>query len=155
DSTMLLIPHRVDISIPFAVLKPTWGRIVLDDEVVPIRYPKRTVRANLGMHWAKPFVRAGQNVECVLLAISRAFFDQARIVEDAACRFGYESHLVPIFFRKVSCRIEVMSCRCGIASMPIDLSQERSDVWHVIMRVDSSSSIWSAFVDSSFRVFAV
>jgi hypothetical protein len=63
-------PQRIDVRIAFSIFKSAWGRVVLDDEAVPVGHPHGTVRAHLRMYGGKPFVGTCQQIETVFLFVT-------------------------------------------------------------------------------------
>src|SRR5690606_10460003 len=104
------------------------------------------------MYRGKPFVRTGKDIETVTFLISRTLTFNDGIVQNPASRFSYKRYLVPIWLGEIPGSIKVMACRCGIATMPIYLSQERCDVGHIIMGIYAVDRTTGCAYYRSFQV---
>src|SRR5690606_11738794 len=79
--------------------------VVLDNEIVPIEYPDRTIRPYFSVYWAKPLVRAGHQVPSVVFLETGAIRLDDGIVDQPYRRLSDESHLIPIRFGIISCSV--------------------------------------------------
>src|SRR5688572_13134050 len=88
-------------------------RVVLDDEVVEVEEPQRTVGSDFGVHRRKPLVIAGGDVPAVLLYEARSLALDNRPMDDVAGRLVHEGDPVPVLLGKGARRVEVVAGRGG------------------------------------------
>ncbi len=65
DAAALMVAQRRLVGVAGAVRKALRRRVVLDDEVVPVGEPHRTVRPDLRVHGCEPLFGAGRQVPSV------------------------------------------------------------------------------------------
>src|SRR5690606_1952820 len=94
----------------------------------------------------------GQDVKTVHFLVARTFSLNDGIVQYPTGRLGHKGDLIPIRFGEIPCGVKIMACRRCITSVPIHLTEERSNVWHVIVGIYSVDSIAGTSNDGSFQV---
>src|SRR5690606_8353903 len=131
-----ILPEGVYVNISRAGFKTLRGGIMLNNKVVPVQHPKRTVRTHFGMYRTKPFVRAGRKVPAVALAETRAALFKDRVVDDPSGGFAYKSDPVPVFLGKRPCGIQIVSRRGGEPAVHVHLTKVFGDDVHSVVAVN-------------------
>src|SRR5690554_158629 len=98
NTTFGVITQWVNIGVAFPVIKSIRGRVVLDDEIIPIQYPECTVRPYLRVYRAKPVVGAGYHIPTIALFFKPStHLLQDMPVDQPSRGLGDECHPIPIF----------------------------------------------------------
>src|SRR5690606_36930109 len=93
NTTFRAIPQWVYIGISRSVVKALRSWIMLDDKVVPIQEPQRTIRTYFGLHRSKPVVRTSDHVPAIALFLeSRSRRLQDMFMDQASGRFSNEGY---------------------------------------------------------------
>src|SRR5690606_18755464 len=123
--------------IAFSVIESIRGRIMLDNEIIPVKYPECAVGPHLGFYRAEPIIRAGDYVPAItLFHEAGALLLQDVPVHQPPRRFRYECHPVPVFLRECTGGVQAVPRRSGEAPMHINLAELLGEHMHVIMGVD-------------------
>src|SRR5690606_13723801 len=102
-----IIAQGIDISIPFSVFKAIRRGVVLDDEIIPIQYPHRTIWSDLGCDRTEPVVGARYHVPTVAFFFkSGAYLLQDMAVYQPSRGLGNKGHTIPVFLRKRPCGVQ-------------------------------------------------
>src|SRR5690606_34057017 len=106
NASLGIVAQGVDISIPFPVFKAIGCRVVLDDEIIPIRYPYGTIRPYLGSHRTEPVVGTRYHVPTIAFFFETStYLLQDMAVYQPARRLRDECHPIPVFLWKRPCSI--------------------------------------------------
>src|SRR5690606_9436479 len=108
-----VVAQRIYIGVPFSVFRPFGSRIMLNNEIVPIQKPHRTIGSNLCLYRTKPFISTGYKIPCIeTFDKARSFLFHDMFMNQPSGRLINESYPIPILFRIGTSGIKTMP-GCG------------------------------------------
>src|SRR5690606_2761527 len=115
---------------------PFYEDIVLDDKVVPVGNPNGSIRPHFGMHWAKPLVRAGEQVPSIFFRKTCTLRLNDRVMGKSDRRLADKCNTVPVFLRVIPSRVQLDACRGSKTSDYVHLTEVRGHGMGIIMAID-------------------
>ena len=128
DPPVSTVAVRVDVRVAFAILRVIAGtpfarrRVVLDDEVVPVRHPQVPVRTDLRRHWREPLIGRGQKGISVLGLVARPVPREMVFPEQMPGRPANERHLFAERLRESRRSRHSLAGTCGVVIESVHLA---------------------------------
>jgi hypothetical protein len=119
DPAALMVAQLRLVGVARAVAEALRRRVVLDDEVVPVREPDRAVGSDLRVDGCEPLLRPGRQIPAVARHEARALLLDDALPDQVRSRFVDERDAIPVLARERPRRVEVVT---GAAVWPLNTS---------------------------------